>query len=157
MSIKLTSPAFEDGGAIPSKYTGDGQDLSPELAWSGVPEGTESLVLMLDDPDVSRGAWVHWLLYDVPANASGLPEGVPKIDKLENGAAQGLCWGVDRFTRIGYHGPSLPPGATHRYVFKLYALAAPLGLPPRATKQEVIKAMKWHVLAEGELTGTYRP
>jgi hypothetical protein len=156
MALKITSSAFVENGKIPTKHTCDGQDVSPALAWTGVPKGTKSLLLIMDDPDAPPGTWVHWVLYDLPADSAGLPEGVAGKERLENGAAHGVCWGVDRFSRIGYHGPCPPPGSPHRYVFKLYALDRPLGLAPRASKFDVAKAMEGHVLAEGQLVGTYR-
>ncbi len=109
----------------------------------------------MDDPDAPPGTWVHWVLYDLPADSTGLPEDVPQKERLEDGTAHGLCWGVGSFSRLGYHGPCPPPGSPHRYCFKLYALDAVLGLAPRATKSEVLKAMGGHVLAEVELVGTY--
>ena len=156
MALEITSSAFAANSAIPAKYTCDGEDLSPELSWTGVPERTKSLVLIMDDPDAPPGTWVHWVLYDLPADASGLPEGLPEKEKLENGAAHGLCWGVNSFSRVGYHGPCPPPGSPHRYCFKLYALDTLLCLAPRATKPDVLKAMEGHVLAQGELIGTHR-
>ncbi len=156
MVLEITSSAFDANSAIPAKHTCDGEDLSPALGWTGVPEGAKSLVLIMDDPDAPPGTWVHWVLYDLPADASGLPEGVPKTERLDSGAAHGLCWGVNSFSRVGYHGPCPPAGLPHRYCFKLYALDAVLGLAPRATKPEVVKAMEGHVLAEGELIGNYQ-
>jgi Raf kinase inhibitor-like YbhB/YbcL family protein len=155
MALEITSSAFDPNGAIPAKHTCDGEDLSPALSWTGVPEGAKSLVLIMDDPDAPPGTWVHWVLYDLPADTSGLPEGLPKSEKLESGAAHGLCWGVSSFSRVGYYGPCPPPGSPHRYQFKLYALDAVLGLAPRAIKAEVLAAMEGHVLAQGELVGIY--
>lgn len=155
LPLKITSSAFEAKEPIPGRHTCDGEDLSPALAWSGVPEGARSLALIMDDPDAPPGTWIHWVLYDLPGEATGLPEGVPKEEKLESGAAQGQCWGVDSFSRVGYYGPCPPPGAPHRYFFKLYALDTVLGLAPRASKAEVLKAMEGHVLAQAELMGTY--
>ena len=156
LALEITSSAFAANGAIPTKHTCDGEDLSPALAWTGVPEGTKSFALIMDDPDAPPGTWVHWVLYDLPADASGLPEGVPQMEKLESGAAHGLCWGTSSFNRVGYYGPCPPPGSPHHYHFKLYALDVVLGLTPRATKPEVLKAMGGHVLAESELIGTYQ-
>jgi Raf kinase inhibitor-like YbhB/YbcL family protein len=153
--MEISSPAFGANEAIPRQYTCDGEDLSPALNWSGVPEDSVSLVVIMDDPDAPPGTWVHWVLYDVPGEAPGLPEGVPDEERLEDGAVHGLCWGVDSFNRVGYHGPCPPPGTPHRYFFRLYALDTRLGLPPRATKFEVLKAMKGHVLGQAELMGTY--
>jgi len=147
----LTSTAFSQGGEIPVKYTCKGEDLSPPLSWSGVPEGAKSLVLICDDPDAPRGTFVHWVVYNIPSSASGLPEGVPAEPSLEDGTLQG----TNHFGKIGYGGPCPPPGPAHRYFFKLYALDTTLELPPGATKEQVLKAMEGHVLAETELVGTF--
>lgn len=153
--MKLTSPAFEAHQAIPKKHTCDGEDVSPALQWTGAPAGAKALALVLDDPDAPVGAWVHWVLYDLPATATRLEEGLPKTPSLANGAKQGASWGVNTFERVGYSGPCPPPGKPHRYVFKLYALKTPLGLAPRATKDDVLKAMKGKILAEAELVGLF--
>ncbi|MCS7337824.1 MAG: YbhB/YbcL family Raf kinase inhibitor-like protein [Verrucomicrobiae bacterium] len=152
MKIQVTSPAFQDGKPIPSKYTCDGEDVSPPLNWTNVPPEAKSLVLISDDPDAPVGTWVHWVLYDLPPTTAGLSEGVPKSSELPNGAKQG----INDFRRIGYGGPCPPPGKPHRYYFKLYALDTMLGLKPGATKAEVEKAMKGHILAQGQLMGTYQ-
>ena len=154
-TLKIESPAFAAGAAIPRRHTCDGADLSPPLTWSGVPASAAGLVLIMDDPGAPAGTWVHWVLYDLPPNAPGLAEGVPRTERLDNGAAQGACWGVTSFERLGYYGPCPPPGAPHRYEFKLYAVDRKLGLPPGATKGDVLKEMKGHVLAEGRWTGKY--
>ncbi len=151
MRIQVESAAFTEGGMIPKKYTCDGQDISPPLSWSGAPEGTKSLALISDDPDAPVGTWVHWVMYDIPADVSGLPENVPPNEKLENGAVQG----TSSFGRIGYGGPC-PPGGTHRYYFKLYALDTMLNLSPGAKKEAVLEAMEGHILAQGELMGRYK-
>lgn len=151
MSLKLTSAAFQPGGTIPKKFTCDGPDVSPALAWSGAPAGTKSFALIMDDPDAPVGTWVHWVLYDLPAGMHELAENVAKQEELPDGARQGR----NDFRRIGYGGPCPPPGPAHRYFFKLYALDAKLGLKPGATKADVEKAMKGHVLAQGELMGRY--
>jgi Raf kinase inhibitor-like YbhB/YbcL family protein len=155
MALSLTSPSFDEGGMIPKKQTCDGTDLSPALQWSGAPEGTKSFALVMDDPDAPPGTWVHWVIYDVPGDAKGLEEGVPKKETLPNGAKQGSVWGVESFSRVGYFGPCPPPGKPHRYYFKLYALDATLNLPPKATKFDVEKAMKGHILAQTQLMGKY--
>jgi Raf kinase inhibitor-like YbhB/YbcL family protein len=152
MSPKLSSTAFEAGAAIPRKFTCDGPDVSPALAWSELPAGTQSLALIMDDPDAPVGTWVHWVLYDLPASTRGLPENRPKQEELSSGARQGR----NDFRRIGYGGPCPPPGPAHRYFFKLYALDAKLNLKPGATKPEVEKAMQGHILAQGELMGRYK-
>ncbi|MEF9438016.1 MAG: YbhB/YbcL family Raf kinase inhibitor-like protein [Candidatus Mariimomonas ferrooxydans] len=151
MEIKVKSSAFEHGGMIPSKYTCDGDDISPPLSWEGVPEGTKSIALISDDPDAPMGTWVHWVLFNLPPDTSELPEDVAKKEELENGAKQGR----NDFPKIGYGGPC-PPSGTHRYYFKIYALDTMLDLSPGATKKDLLKAMEGHILAEGQLMGKYK-
>ena len=153
--MRLTSTAFEPGGRIPVRHTCDGEDLSPALAWSGAPEGTASYALIMDDPDAPPGTWVHWVLYDLPAEQTRLAAGVSESSSLEGGGTHGACWGVSSYSRVGYHGPCPPPGSPHRYSFRLYALDAPLGLPAKATKEQLLSAMKGHILAQAELVGVY--
>jgi Raf kinase inhibitor-like YbhB/YbcL family protein len=151
MSIELTSTAFQKGEAIPKPYTGDGVDQSPALRWSEPPPGTKSLALICDDPDAPRGTWVHWVLFNLPPQTRDLEESVPTTATLPSGAKQGK----NDFGNIGYGGPAPPKGKPHHYFFKLYALSVSLDLPAGATKAELEKAMKGHILAEGELMGTY--
>jgi len=150
MEIKITSPAFEDGGLIPAKYTCDGADISPPLQWGAVPEGTRSIALISDDPDAPVGTWVHWVLFNLPAEAAELAENIPPEKTLPNGASQG----VSDFGRIGYGGPA-PPSGTHRYFFKIYALDTQIDLAPGADKARLLKAMQGHILAQGQLIGKY--
>lgn len=150
--IVVTSTAFQDGQRIPAKYTGDGNDVSPPLSWSGVPNGAKSLVVICDDPDAPLRTFLHWLLYDIPATEKGLPEGVPRSERLANGAAHG----TNDFGRYGYIGPSPPPGPVHHYHFRVFALSKPTGLKPGASRTEVEAAMKGNILAQGELIGTYQ-
>jgi Raf kinase inhibitor-like YbhB/YbcL family protein len=152
MEIKLTSPVFQHMGMIPAKFTCDGADVSPALKWSDPPSGTRSFALIMDDPDAPGRTWVHWVLYDLPAQARELPEGVPIQPKLESGALQGN----NSFPKTGYGGPCPPRGPAHRYFFKFYALDAQTGLKPGATKVELEKAMKGHILAQTELVGRYK-
>jgi hypothetical protein len=152
MSFQLTSPAFEAGGNIPRKFTCDGGDVSPPLEWTEPPAGTQSFSLIADDPDAPAGTWVHWVLYDLPAAARALEEGVPAKEELANGARQGR----NDFRRIGYGGPCPPRGPAHRYFFKLYALDAKTNLKPGATKAELERAMQGHVLARAEQMGRYQ-
>lgn len=154
--MKLESPSFAAGAPIPRKHACEGEDVSPQLLWSGVPAGTKAFALVMDDPDAPPGTWVHWVLYDLPGHCQGLEEGCPKLPSLGNGARHGLCWGVDSFDRLGYFGPCPPPGKPHRYSFRLYALKAPVGLGPRATKAQLEEAMKGGVLGQAELVGTYQ-
>ena len=152
MGFELNSSAFKENDVIPKKYTCDDRDLSPPLKWSHPPEGTKSFALISDDPDAPVGTWVHWVLYDLPAEARELPEGVLTSETLSNGAKQGLT----DFHRVGYGGPCPPPGSYHRYFFKLYALDTKLNLPPRATKSQLLEAMKGHIVGETELMGRYK-
>ena len=152
-SFTLTSEAFADGETIPSRHTCDGEDVSPPLAWEGAPEGTETFVLVVHDPDAPRGDWVHWVLYDVPGHASRLPDGIEDEASLENlGCA---IQGKNDFGRIGWGGPCPPPGRPHRYVFEISALDIRLELESGASREEVERAMEGHVLARAELTGTF--
>ena len=151
MEIKVKSEAFEEGGMIPKKYTCDGEDASPPLSWTGVPEGTEALALICDDPDAPVGTWVHWVIFNIPPDTTGLSENIPPERVLESGARQGR----NDFGNIGYGGPC-PPRGTHRYYFKLYALDKKVDLEPGVTKDELLKAMEGHVLAEGKLMGRYK-
>jgi Raf kinase inhibitor-like YbhB/YbcL family protein len=150
MEIEITSSAFEEGGMIPAKYTCDGSDVSPPLQWDAVPEGTKSIALICDDPDAPMGTWVHWVLFNLPADTRELAEDIPADEILPNGAKQGLS----DFGRIGYGGPC-PPGGTHRYFFKIYALDTELDLRASADKPQLLDAMEGHVLAQGQLMGTY--
>ncbi len=150
MDIKIKSPAFVPGGKIPGKYTCDGMDISPPLAWTSGPEKTKTFALICDDPDAPRDTWVHWVLFNLPADIIELRENVPPERELESGAKQGM----NDFRKIGYGGPC-PPGGTHRYYFKLYALDTEINLEAAATKSELLKAMEGHILAEGQLMGRY--
>lgn len=152
MTLTITSPAFQEGDFIPKKFTCQGSDISPALSWSGVPPEAKSLVLIVDDPDAPAGTWVHWVLFNIPAEARGLAEGVPSRNILEDGSRQGL----NDFRKIGYNGPCPPPGSAHRYFFKLYALDAPLELEAGVGKLQVEQAAKRHVLAESRIIGRYR-
>jgi hypothetical protein len=147
----MTSSAFSTGETIPKKFTCDGPDVSPKLAWNDPPAKTQSFALIMDDPDAPVGTWVHWVLYDLPADAKELSEGVAKKEQLPNGALQGR----NDFGKIGYGGPCPPPGKPHRYLFKLYALDAKLNLKAGATKAEVERAMKGHILVQAEVIGRY--
>jgi Raf kinase inhibitor-like YbhB/YbcL family protein len=155
MTLKLTSTAFAHDGAIPTIHTCQGQDVSPPLAWTGVPANAKSLVLIVDDPDAPDPAapkmtWVHWVLYNIPPSASGLPQGVsPK--ELPAGTLQG----TSDFQRTGYGGPC-PPIGRHRYFHKLYALDAVVPDLKKPRKQDVEKAMKGHIIEQAVLIGTYQ-
>ncbi len=152
MDITVTSTAFEEGGMVPKKYTGDGEDVSPPLSWTGVPEATKSIALICDDPDAPVGTWVHWVLFNLPADARELPEALPTQETLATGAEQGK----NDFGNIGYGGQAPPRGSVHRYYFKVYALDTTLELDPGATKAQLLKAMGNHLLAKGQLMGKYK-
>jgi len=151
MDINVSSTAFKQGEMIPKKYTCDGENVSPPLEWSGAPKGTKSLALIADDPDAPRGTWVHWVLFNIPADANGLSENIPRHSTLKNGARQG----TNDSRELGYDGPC-PPGGTHRYFFKLYALGVELSLETGATKAQLLKAMEGYILGEGQLMGKYK-
>lgn len=151
MAILITSSSFEHGQPIPIRHTDDGVNVSPSLAWTGPPDHAKSHVLICDDPDAPKKVWVHWVAYDVPPTTLMLPEGVPAGPTVPGGGHQGKT----DFGSVGYGGPAPPKGKPHRYFFKIFSLDTTLGLPPGATKDEVLKAMEGHVLDEGELMGTY--
>ncbi len=150
MIISASSSAFQQGGTIPAKYTCDGNDVSPPLKWTGVPEATKSLALISDDPDAPMGTWVHWVMWNIPPSAQELAENVTPKPELPDGSRQG----ISDFRRPGYGGPC-PPSGVHRYYFKIYALDTMLDLPSSTRKADLLKAMKGHILAEGQLMGKY--
>jgi hypothetical protein len=145
MALQVTSPVFIEGGTIAKKYTCDAENVSPALTWTGAPPGTQSFALIADDPDAPVGTWVHWVLYDLPAETTTLAEGVKGIG----------VEGVNDFRKNGYGGPCPPRGTPHRYYFKVYALDTQLGLEPGASKRDVERTMQGHVLAQGQLMGKY--
>lgn len=148
--MDITSAAFKEGSPIPPKYTCDGVNISPPLAWHGAPTDTRTFALIVHDPDAPVGDWVHWLLFNMPASLNELPDHIPPLDKLLNGASQGR----NDFKKIGYGGPC-PPGGTHRYYFRLYALDTILAARPGCTRADLERAMRGHILAEASLMGTY--
>ena len=153
--MQLSSPSFENRTQIPKQFTCQGKDISPELQWSGIPEGTKSLVLIVDDPDAPdpanpRMTWVHWVLYNIPATVTSLSEGIKESD-LPEGTLQGL----NDWKRKGYGGPC-PPIGQHRYFHKLYALDIVLSDLGQPTKAKIEKAMEGHVLSKSELIGLYQ-
>jgi len=152
MNIQITSTAFVEGQPIPDKFTCAGPNVSPPLQWTNAPAGTKSFALIADDPDAPMGTWVHWVIYNLPAAMTSLAENMPRSPELPDGARQG----INDFRQIGYGGPCPPPGKPHRYFFKIYALDTLLDLKSRATKKELLKAMGGHVLAEGQLMGTFQ-
>jgi Raf kinase inhibitor-like YbhB/YbcL family protein len=146
-NLEITSPAFKNGEAIPATYTCKGEDISPALTWAEPPAGTQSFVIIMDDPGAS---WTHWTLYNIPASTRDLKETMPTDPELSDGSLQGKT----SFGSSGYGGPC-PPTGIHQYSFKLYALDTMLSVPTKAFSFEIISAMKGHILASGELTGTF--
>ena len=149
--LEISSTAFKNNGLIPKQYTCDGENFSPPLSWTEIPEGTESLALISDDPDAPGSTWVHWVIYNMPPNSKGLQEGVLPIQDMAHETKQG----INDFKKIGYGGPC-PPSGTHRYSFKLYALNTKLNLESGATKKQLLIAMKGHILAQAKLIGKYK-
>ena len=152
MSLTLTSDAFANGQSIPAKYSCVGKNISPALAWNDPPAGTQSFALIVDDPDAPMGTWVHWVLYNIGADKRNLPEELPMTGK--NVGPNGILVGKNSSGNMRYDGPC-PPSGTHRYYFKLYALDTTISLLPGATKEQVLKEMDSHILAQGELMGTF--
>jgi Raf kinase inhibitor-like YbhB/YbcL family protein len=155
MVIELKTAAFADGGAIPKKYTGDGQDVSPPLSWVGLPAGTRELALICDDPDAPTAEpWVHWVIYKIPPDLPGLPEGIGKAARLKEPAP--MLQGKNSWNTAGYRGPKPPPDhGIHHYYFKLYALEARLSVEAGVTKATLLDEMANHILGQGQLMGTY--
>ena len=149
--ISISPDAFNDGSSLPVEQTCDGEDCSPALSWERLPDSTRSITLIADDPDGPRQTFVHWVIYNIPADSSGLPPGVPKNNTLDDGSLQGN----NNFGRIGYNGPCPPPGNPHRYFFKVYVLDTTLSLKSGATKSQLEAAMSGHILAQGEMIGKY--
>lgn len=151
MDFKIYSPAFKEGELIPSKYTCDGVNISPPLDWANPPKGTETFALINDDPDAPIGDWVHWVVFNIPAEVTQLPEASSSKHLLPKGTIEGM----NDFRKDNYGGPC-PPSGTHRYFFKLYALDVLLQLKETATKKQLLDAMKGHILAEAILIGRYK-
>jgi len=151
MSIQIICAAFKEGETIPVKYTCDGENVSPALNWSGAPENTKSFALICDDPDAPGRTWIHWVVYNIPATMTSLPEAVSMKKTVLNNIIQGTT----SFRKIGYGGPCPPRGSAHRYFFKIYALDTELNLKAGASENELLKAMEGHILAKGQLMGRY--
>ena len=151
MALTLRSSAIEAGSRIPRTYTCDGRDISPPLRWDNVPRGAKSLALICDDPDAPMGTWVHWVIYNIPADSDRLPEALPSSERLESGALQG----ENDFGKIGYGGPCPPRGKAHRYFFHLYALDGMLPAAAGLTKKALLKEMQGHILETAEFYGLY--
>jgi Raf kinase inhibitor-like YbhB/YbcL family protein len=152
MSLEVKSDAFSNGQSIPAKYSCIGKNISPALTWSDPPSGTQSFALIMDDPDAPAGTWVHWVLYNIKPDWRNLPEDLPVTGK--NIDPNAVFFGTNSSGNIRYDGPC-PPSGTHRYYFKLYALDTQIGLLPGATKEQILKEMQGHILAQGELMGTF--
>jgi len=152
VQLVVLSSAFLMNGSIPAKYTGMERNVSPPLSWTGIPEGTKSITVICDDPDATMGTWVHWVLFNLPPATTNLMEGIVTKPKLPDGSIQG----INDFRRNGYGGPMPPPGKTHRYLFKVYALDKMLDLDSRAKKADVEAAMDGHILGRGELVGIFK-
>ncbi len=148
----LTSAAFDEGKTIPIKYSGQGDDLSPPLSWSGAPGGAKSFALIMEDPDAPMMTFTHWVIFNLPGDKTSLPENVAKVGELPDGSRQGK----NSFQETGYGGPMPPPGKAHRYYFKIFALDTVLNLKAGANKKELLAAMEGHILAEGQLMGIYQ-
>lgn len=150
--MKIVSPAFADGAPVPVEHTCEGNGSSPGLAWSEIPVNTRSFALVCDDPDAPRGTWVHWLLFNLPADAVELAPAVPPAPELPSGARQG----INDSGNVGYGGPCPPRGRPHRYFFRLYALDCTLNLAPGVKRPDLDQAMAGHVLADATLMGTFQ-
>lgn len=150
--MELKSSAFKDGEAIPARYTCEGENISPELTWSGVPGGTQSFALIMDDPDAPSGVFTHWVIFNIPADSRELSEAVPTQSQLPSGALQGRT----DFGRIGYGGPCPPPGSPHHYRFTLYALEKQLELAAGTSKRPMLNAAAGHILAQAKIVGIYQ-
>lgn len=149
--IDVTSAAFRAGERIPADYACTGKNESPPLSWQGVPYGTRSITIICEDPDCSTGTFIHWILYNIPPGMKGLDRGVPKKPVLPDGSAHGL----NDFGKMEYGGPCPPPGKPHRYVFRVFALDAPLALRSPVTRKGITAAMTGHILGQGELVGIF--
>ena len=150
-ALTVTVEGLPDGAPMPARFGEDGGDSSPQVRWSGAPAGTKALALTVEDPDAPGGVWIHWIAYDLPPSG-GVEEGRPRTPELPGGGRQGVNgWG-----RLGWNGPAPPPGKVHHYVFTVYALSAPTGLPPGAAIEGLRRALKGKVLAQGRWTGTYQ-
>jgi Raf kinase inhibitor-like YbhB/YbcL family protein len=151
-TITVTAEAFRNGDPIPREYTCDGQDISPAISWRNSPAETKSFTLMVEDPDAASGTFTHWILLNIPPAARAIPRGLSRKQTLEDGTIQ--C--TNTFGRIGWNGPCPPPGNPHRYFFRLYALDIKLSLSGKENRSTILNAMKGHIIAQGEMMGTYR-
>lgn len=152
LGLKLQSSVFKEGDRIPDKYTCNGENVSPPLTWSKGDSTVKSWALIVEDPGAPRGVFTHWVIYNIPAGTTSLPEGVPASEKAQNGAVQGK----NDSLKTGYTGPCPPPGPVHHYLFNLYGLDKTLELSSGASKQQVLGAIKGHIVSQGRLTGVYQ-
>lgn len=150
--LRIFSSSFDDGEIIPDKFTCNGENVSPEISWEGLPEGVKSLVLICDDPDAPSGDFVHWIIFNMPPELNGLPEAIEAKDIINIGALQGIT----SYGRRGYNGPCPPPGSSHHYHFKLYALDEMLETEVAVDKNDLLGKMENHILAKGEIVGLFR-
>ncbi|MGO9386869.1 MAG: YbhB/YbcL family Raf kinase inhibitor-like protein [Methanobacterium sp.] len=150
MVIKIKSKVFEDGEPIPTKYTCSGVDVSPPLEWTSIPEDTESIGIICEDPDAPGGTWSHWIIFNLPADTMSLSEHIMSREIMDNGAIQGL----NDFGKVGYAGPC-PPKGTHHYYYKIYALDVKLDLPPRTSRKTFLETINGHIIDQGQIMGTY--
>ena len=151
-TMTVSSTAFKNNAAIPQRFSCQGDDISPALSWSSAPEETKSFALILEDPDAPHGTFYHWVIYNIPATEHGLAENIARREPLPNGARQG----INSAQQLGFMGPCPPAGKAHRYYFKLYALDTEINIPGEATHNKLESAMRGHILAEGEIMGTYQ-
>jgi len=151
INMEIKSSAFENEGMIPSEYTCDGKNISPQFKWENIPDHTKSLALICDDPDAPAGDWVHWVIFNIPPDVTELEENIPPGKELKNGTVQGL----NDFRKNGYGGPC-PPSGTHRYYFKLFALDIMLAPDANAKKSDLLDAMQGHILAQAQIMGKYK-
>ena len=151
-AMTLSSAGFQNEAAIPRRFSCQGDNISPALSWTDIPQGTQSFALVCEDPDAPGGTFIHWVIWNIPATEKGLAEHIPTSDSLPNGVRQGINSGK----KIGYMGPCPPAGNAHRYYFRLYALDTKLDLSGEVTRDKLISAVHDHVLGEGEIMGTYQ-
>ena len=148
--LVVTSPAFDDGGMMPDRYAYRGENVSPPIWWSNVPQSAKTVAIICDDPDAPGGSWVHWIIFNIPSASGGTPEGVPHGEALPGGIRQGM----NDFRKIGYDGPA-PPSGTHRYYFNVYVLDRKIDIRPGSSAKDILAAMEGHILAKGSLMGRY--
>ncbi len=150
--MEIKSTAFKNNEYIPARYTCDGQDISPEIKWGGIPENTRSIALIMDDPNAPGKTFCHWIIFNIPPEKDGLPEAIPVTTELPDDTRQG----INDFGRFGYGGPCPPPGKPHHYNFRLYALDSKIELPTGTNQDKVLDAIKGHIFAQAQLIGIYK-